>query len=84
MTVSLLDNALATDVVIITISMLSQDGEVYATEDLEISVVATYGIADVKLSEQEGRPSTEVISNEVTNTGNKEDLFQFMSLLILK
>ena len=80
LTVSLPDNALATDVVVITISMLSQDGgEVYATEDLEISVVATYGmIADVKLSEQEGRPGTEVMFPiEVTNTGNKEDLFQF-------
>jgi len=78
--ISLPDDALATDEVIITITVMpNSGGAAYAVQDLTITVAAFHSMeVAVELQVQEGRMNTSVnFPIEVSNTGNTDDIFRF-------
>ena len=78
--ISLPADALATDEVVITITVMPNNGgAAYSTQDLSITVAAFHSMEVVaELQVQEGRMNTSVnFPIEVSNTGNTDDIFRF-------
>jgi uncharacterized membrane protein len=78
--ISLPDDALATDEVVITITVMpNSGGAAYSTQDLSITVASFHSMdVTADLQVQEGRMNTSVnFPIEVSNTGNIDDIFRF-------
>ena len=78
--ISLPDDALATDEVVITITVMpNSGGAAYSAQDLSITVAAFHSMdVTADLQVQEGRMNTSVnFPIEVSNTGNTDDIFRF-------
>jgi uncharacterized membrane protein len=78
--ISLPNEALATDEVVITITVMPHSGgTAYASQDLTITVAAFHSMeVAAELQIQEGRMNTSVdFPFEVSNTGNIDDVFRF-------